>query len=66
MRESRQKENLMSDRDDDDDLMDLYLLGILDDHNDGGPKNDGGCLTSFALMIAVPVMVIVGIVSMVA
>ncbi len=56
----------MSDRDDDDDLMDLYLLGILDDHNDGGPKNDGGCLTSFALMIAVPVMVIVGIVSMVA
>ena len=56
----------MNDHDDDDDLMDVYLLGMLDDHNDGGPKHGGGCLSSFVLMIAIPAMVIVGIVSMVA
>jgi hypothetical protein len=46
----------MDNHDDDDELMDLYLLGILDDHHGNGSNNGGGCLTSFAIMILAPLI----------
>ena len=46
----------------DDELMDMWMMGVLDEK--GGSSNKGsGCLGCVLLMIAVPAILIFGIIS---
>ena len=53
--------NYMGDNNDDE-LMDMWMMGVLDEK--GGSLNKGsGCLGCVLLMIAVPAILIFGIIS---
>ena len=45
----------------DDELMDMWMLGMLDDNSKkgSGHNNGGGCLTSMVLMILIPIMMVI-------
>ena len=48
--------------DDDNEFMDAYIMGMFDSHSKKSPqKKGGGCISSFALIIAIPVFTIVGV-----
>lgn len=48
--------------DDDNEFMDAYLMGMFDSHSKKSPqKKGGGCVSSFALLIAVLVLAIIGV-----
>lgn len=51
--------------DEDDELLDLFFLNeIHKSSNEGGSTNhSGGCLTSFLLIMAVPIGIVLGVVS---
>lgn len=47
----------------DDELMDMWMLGMLDDNSKkgSGHNNCGGCLTSMVLMISIPIMMVIAV-----
>ena len=48
--------------DEDNEFMDAYMMGMFNDHSKKSPqKKGGGCVSSFALIIAIPVMTIIGV-----
>lgn len=48
--------------DDDNEFMDAFMMGMFDDHSNKSPRpKGGGCVSSFALIIAIPVMTIIGV-----
>ena len=48
--------------DDDNEFMDAYIMGMFDSHSKKSPqKKGGGCISSFALIIAIPVLTIIGV-----
>lgn len=48
--------------DDDNEFMDAYMMGMFNDRSKKSPqKKGGGCVSSFALIIAVPVLAIIGV-----
>lgn len=47
--------------DEDNEFMDAYMMGMFNDRSKKSPqKKGGGCASSFALIIAVPVLAIIG------
>lgn len=47
--------------DDDNEFMDAYMMGMFDNRSKKSPqKKGGGCASSFALIIAIPVLTIIG------
>ena len=50
--------------DEEDELFDLYMLN--EDSNKGGSTNhSGGCLTSFLLIMTVPIGIVFGVISII-
>ena len=46
----------------DDEFMDLYMMGAVDDHRGGkSPRKGGGGLTSFVLIVTFPIISIIGL-----
>lgn len=45
----------------DDELMDMWMLGMLDDNSKkgSGHNNGRGCLISMVLMISIPIMMVI-------
>lgn len=51
----------------DDELFDMFMLGMLDDHSGGkSPHKGGGCLMSFLLIVTFPIISIIGVCVMLA
>lgn len=51
--------------DEDDELLDLFFLNEIHkgSNESGGTNHSGGCLTSFLLIMAVPIGIVLGVVS---
>lgn len=51
--------------DEEDELFDLYMLNEIYEGNnkDGSTNHTGGCLTSFLLIITVPIGIVLGMIS---
>lgn len=50
--------------DEEDELFDLYMLN--ENRNKGGSTNhSGGCLTSFLLIMTVPIGIVLGVISII-
>lgn len=48
--------------DEDNEFMDAYMMGMFNDRSKKSPqKKGGGCASSFALIIAIPVLTIIGV-----
>ena len=48
--------------DEDNEFMDAYMMGMFNDRSKKSPqKKDGGCASSFALIIAIPVLAIISV-----
>lgn len=48
--------------DDDNEFMDAYMMGMFNDRSKKSPqKKGGGCASSFALIIVIPVLTIIGV-----
>lgn len=43
-----------------DEFMDLYMMGAFDEPNKKSSNSGGGCLTSFILIVSLPILTIVG------
>ena len=52
--------------DEEDELFDLYMLNeIHEDSNKGSTNHSGGCLTSFLLIMTVPIVIVFGVISII-
>ena len=51
--------------DEDDELLDLFFLNEIhkSSNESGGTNHSGGCLTSFLLLMTVPIGIVLGVVS---
>ena len=51
--------------DEEDELFDLYMLNEIHEGNnkDGSKNHTGGCLTSFLLIMTVPIGIVLGVIS---
>ncbi len=58
---------IFTDGDDEEDgLFDLYMLNeIHEDSNKGSTNHSGGCLTSFLLIMTVPIVIVFGVISII-
>ena len=54
--------------DEEDELFDLYMLNEIHEggNKSGGTNHSGGCLTSFLLIMTVPIGIVLGVISMLA
>ena len=53
------------DDDEEDELFDLYMLNEIHEgsNKEGSTKHTGGCLTSFLLIMTVPIGIVFGVIS---
>ena len=52
--------------DEEDEFFDLYMLNeIHEDSNKGSTNHSGGCLTSFLLIMTVPIGIVFGVISII-
>lgn len=53
--------------DEEDELFDLYMLNEIHEgsNKDGSTNHTGGCLTSFLLIMTVPIGIVLGVISII-
>ena len=48
--------------DEDNEFMDAYMMGVFSDRSKKSPqKKGGGCASSFAIILMIPVLTIIGV-----